>query len=158
MRSVTCAVFASLILVAARATAAPFPVSAASSSITRVENIIDPLLVPYQQSSISDCGSEDCIIKFPTTAHDNTLILHASCTFVAASNAVVVAAALSNAANDDINSLSVTKFPAFGAVFPYSINAETYLFFARGQKPQIEVIVTNVPLEGLHCTVSGYNT
>jgi hypothetical protein len=158
MRSVTCAFFASLLLIVAGATAAPFTVSAATSSITRVENIIDPLLVPYQQSVIGNCGTEDCIVKFPATAHDNTLILHASCTFAAATNAAVVNATLSVGGNDDINSLAVTKFPAFGSVIPYSINAQTYLFFTKGQKPQIEVIVTNVPLQQLHCTVSGYNT
>src|ERR1700722_9667993 len=103
MRLSICAAFAVFLLAGTAINAAPFPmpgggelpVPATSTSTTRVENVFDPLLKPYQQSIIGDCGTENCQVQLPATTHANTLIVHASCTFAAANNSAVVAAALS---------------------------------------------------------------
>jgi hypothetical protein len=64
MRSLVCAAFVAFLLAGATVNAAPFPlassgqlpVSASSSSNVRVENVLDPLLEPFQQSASSSCS------------------------------------------------------------------------------------------------------
>jgi hypothetical protein len=166
MRSFSCAAFVAFLLTATSVTAAPFPtpssgtlpISATSSSTTRVENILDPLEELYQQTATPACGSTSCIITFPATTHVNTLIIRVSCTFQTASGGVVQSASLGGGTGNSINTLTASPYaPYSSGMIPWGINTETYLFIAKGAQPEV-LLGTNTSAANFTCTLSGYNT
>ena len=167
MRSSSCAAFVAFLLASASVNAAPFPsassgqlpVSASSSSTTRVENILDPVEVPYQQSVTGGCGSAGlCNVTLPATTHATTLILHASCVFGLGSGGLVLNAGLSGAGGNNINELPVSAFATLNGNTTYNINAGTYLFFTKGQQPQVGFFSSKAAVQDIVCTLSGYTT
>jgi hypothetical protein len=112
---------------------------------------------PYQQFANVDCSAGGaCTLAFPTVTKE-ALILHASCSFEMPSSASVGFASLGTQNDNPRNFLPPFTGGIFGPNTLYEINAQTYLYVAAGDSPQIEVFSFGAPVSGLLCTVSGNN-
>jgi hypothetical protein len=115
------------------------------------------VIQPYQQFADVDCSNLGaCSLAFPTVTQE-TLILHASCSFELPSSASVGFASLMTQNDNPRNFLPPFTGGIFGPNTFYEINAETYLYVAAGDSPQIEVFSSSAAVSSLLCTVSGKN-
>ena len=117
-----------------------------------------PASHPYQvfATSVTCQYQGDCAVFFPAIANaGNTIIQHLSCEF-ALTGGSVVGAVLSGPTNNVRNIVPVFAFAAANGVTTYGINADTYLFFAKGVVPEVDVYSAGAPIQDLNCTVSGY--
>ena len=132
--------------------------SAAHAAATLVENVDEPTRHPYQQFATANCTlAGDCSIVFPAVTVDDTLVLHASCSFALASGSDLVAfASLGSQEANPRNGLPFFKNSTASGFTDYGINANTYLFYATGQHPQIDVFGRTAPVQNPICTISGY--
>jgi hypothetical protein len=168
MRLPIYAAFAAFLLAGTSVNAAPFPsagngqlpVSESSSSTTRVENVLDPLLEPFQQSASGSCSTAgDCAVSLPATTHANTLIRHMSCSFAMPTNAVEIEAYLSGDGGNTFNFLPIASATPTGfSTTIYLVNTEAYYFVAKGNKPKVDVITGVAGAGSILCTFAGYTT
>jgi hypothetical protein len=116
-----------------------------------------PITHPYQvySTQAAACAPGDCSILFPATTQANVVISHVSCEFSIPSGGSVGKAKLSaqNFAPEQL--LPAFSFSPTGT--EYGINAETYLFLAKGAQPRVDVFSNGgVPVSQYACTLSGY--
>jgi hypothetical protein len=158
MRSLALAVLAASLFAASGVFAAPFPVADSStSSATHVENVNDPVLHPYQEYAGTSCASPgNCVINFPKTTHSETLVTHTSCLFGLASGGVALFAYLGILDSSPKNFIPVIANGTSGTTTNYLMNSQTYVFYAKGQQPRIDVLTATAGATSLQCTVSGY--
>jgi hypothetical protein len=132
--------------------------TAEATTPTQVLNVNDPTRHPYQVSGLqTSCTTAgDCAFVFPAITTGNTLILHTSCSFSMAIGSGIAVAALSVQAETGSDYLPVFTFSSSDGLTSYGINADTYLFFAKGQQPRIDIVSTTAPVQNLLCTLSGY--
>jgi hypothetical protein len=124
---------------------------------TRVQNIQDPIDHPYQQRVYAPCTQAgDCAAIFPATTAKRTLVLHASCIFSIVNGGSVIEAVLSEPSSAVQNAFQSFKSGTESTSTVYGINAETYMFFEKGQQPRLDVFSSDQPVNGLACTLSGY--
>lgn len=158
MRSPAFAVLTASLLAASGVCAAPFPgPDSSTASATHVENVNDPVLHPYQEYAGTSCASPgNCVINFPATTHSETLITHTSCLFGLDSSGVALFAYLGilNASPKDF--IPVVANGTSGTTTNYIMNSQTYVFYAKGQQPRIDVLTSIAGATSLQCTVSGY--
>jgi hypothetical protein len=129
------------------ASAAPFPPSSDASSGSNDFQITHS----YQQYAATTCTAQgDCGLTFPATT-TGTLILNASCNFQLSSG-VIGAAQLGIQSADPKIFVQVFSFSTGN----YGINSSTYLHYAKGQQPRIDVFSSGGTVQNLVCTVSGY--
>jgi hypothetical protein len=139
--------------------------SAANAAPALVQNIDEPIHNPYQQTlaaTSTSCTAEDsCLIAFPPTTATETLILHASCGFAVTTGGTALFAQLTGANGAD-NILPTFAAGTNNGAALGGINTETYLFYTKGERPEIMVSGPPpspqfpAPLQSLACTVSGY--
>jgi hypothetical protein len=132
--------------------------SAAHAAATLVENVDEPTRHPYQEFATANCTlAGDCSIVFPAVTVEDTLVLHASCSFALASgNNLVAFASLGVQGGNPRNALPFFINSTANGFTDYGINANTYLFYATGQHPQIDVFGRTAPVQNPICTISGY--
>jgi hypothetical protein len=157
MRSSAFAVLAASLFAASGVCAAPFPDPDSSASATRVENVNDPVLHPYQEYATTSCTSPgNCVINFPKTTHDKTLITHTSCLFGLDSSGVALFAYVGIVGANPKNFVPVIANGTSGTTTNYLMNSQTYVFYAKGQQPRIDVLTSTAGATSLQCTLSGY--
>jgi hypothetical protein len=138
------------------ASGVPLP-STASRATTKVENILDPVEKPFQESVVGNCGGVgDCEFQFPATTHANTLILHVSCSFDVANGGSVLTTSLSGNGNNNINYVPISGSSVSGGTTVYVTNAQVYYFVGGVKKPQIDIYTTGAVATNVICTVAGY--
>ncbi|MGC2170689.1 MAG: hypothetical protein WA555_12910 [Candidatus Sulfotelmatobacter sp.] len=135
--------------------------TANATTPTSVQNVSDPTNHPYQEFASTSCtGLGLCAVQFPAITTDRTLILHASCSFelpTGTSTAGSIGGAyLVHPNSNPYNALQAFVYTNSGGVTNFGINSETYLFFTKGQIPEIDVFGNNAPVVDLSCTLSGY--
>lgn len=132
---------------AAVASAAPFPASSdASSGATDYQ-----ITHNYQQFATTNCTAQgDCAIVFPATTA-GTLILNVSCNFQLSAG-VIGAAQLGSQDATGRDFVQVFSFSTGN----YGINSSTYIYYAKGHQPRIDVFSSGGTVQNLICTVSGY--
>jgi hypothetical protein len=141
---------ASLAIVAASATHA----FAASTDVIDTAN---PIYHPYQETESANCTAQgDCAVVFPATTASQTLVTHASCSFFLATGGAVTVAVVGRQTTGPINAVSVFSYATASGGANNAFNADTYLFYDKGQQPRVDVISLNEPVQSLYCTLSGY--
>lgn len=134
-----------------------FWVAGASAATTDVENVLDPTLHPYQEFESTNCTvAGDCAIVFPAVASTRVLVRHASCSFALAQGTTFAYAILGVQDGNPRNDLYVFTNSSSNGYTSYGINADTYLFYDKGQQPRIDVFGNTAAIQGLLCTISGY--
>lgn len=147
MRRLFSIVTLAVLCVTARATTPPTP----------VKNVQDPVQHPYQEYAVMQCTTPGpCEIVFPAITTGLTLIQHVSCYFEVDRTANITFAVLGRVGSNPINLLQFFSYGPDSSDIAYGINADTYLFFEKGQQPYIEVNSNTAPVQGLQCTLSGY--
>ena len=123
-----------------------------------VEDMSNPIHHPYQQ--FADSGTcqyaGDCAIVFLATTAASTLIQHVSCEFYLASGGTVSKTTLSGPGGNDRNMFPAFAYAAQQGGTPYGLNADAYLFLAKGEQPRVDVFSNGAPVQYLDCTISGY--
>jgi hypothetical protein len=117
-----------------------------------------PVAHPYQENSTSSCSlAGDCAVVFPAiTTAGNTVIQHAACTFSLAVGGVILFANLTSQTYGPGNAMPIFVYSTSGGTTNYGISSETYLFYAKGTQPRIDVFSNGAGVQNLNCTVSGY--
>jgi hypothetical protein len=131
----------------------------AALAVAAAANADNPIQTPYQQFGTANCSfAGDCAIVFPAV-NKETLILHASCTFALTSTdnkTSIFGASLGNQNTNPRNNFAPSVIIASDGFANYAFNAETYLFYAVGDQPRIDVFGNSGPVQDLACTISGY--
>jgi len=122
-----------------------------------VNNVNDPINHPYQESTYSNCGQDNCVLTFGTTAASETLVQHVSCSFEVQTGTVIYVALVFDQTTGNQNYLPVSSYGSASGSTNYVINENTQLFFAAGGQPDVNV-ATNGPISLLSCTISGYHS
>jgi len=131
--------------------------TASATSPTQVVNVNDPTLHPYQEYASTSCTEAgDCAILFPAITTGRTLVQHASCDITLPTSSSVTIAYLVIQLQNPRNVLPVFTISALGGTSLLGMNADTFLFFTKGQQPRIDVYTTGGGVALLECTVSGY--
>jgi hypothetical protein len=147
MNLVRLAATVACVAVASSSIAAPFPQTASSS------------LDAYQDfSSKEKCViSNDCGVKFNAVTGSRVLIVHVSCGFAVKTGIPVFFANLGAKDQAAIDTFPVIKTTDISGETVYVINSPTYLFFDKGEVPEVSVLTSNKPVEDLRCTITGYH-
>jgi hypothetical protein len=140
--------WAASMITASNIMAAPFTPVPAS-------NAADPAEDTYQESATQNCNSGSCTLTFHATTHAKTLVSHVSCFFQIPSAGTVFSFDLASGSGTQRNYLTVEKYGTVSGVTAYAVNASTFLFYAQGEQPYINVVATSSPIEPLSCTISG---
>jgi hypothetical protein len=135
------------VLAASSGWADSFPGAQASAS--------NPVQDTYQETAHNECSAGACTVAFPATTHAKTLISHVSCFFELPSSASVFSAELASKTGSEFNFVGVEKYTSFSGFNVYLVNATTYLYFAQGEQPVVNVVGTAGPVSSFMCTVSG---
>jgi hypothetical protein len=135
--------------------------AAATLACAAAANADNPIQTPYQQFGSASCSEAgDCAVVFPAVTKE-TLILHASCSFTLGGpdgKTSVAYATLSSQNANPRNSFAPFVNSVSDGVATYGFNADTYLFYASGEQPRIDVFGNSGPVQYLYCTVSGYQS
>jgi hypothetical protein len=134
---------------------------AAALACAAAANADNPIQAPYQQFGTASCSDAgDCAVVFPAVTKE-TLILHASCSFTLSGpdgKTSIGYAFLSSQDANPRNNFAPFVNSVSDGVASYAFNADTYLFYASGEQPRIDVFGNSGPVKYLYCTVSGYES
>jgi hypothetical protein len=131
--------------------------STVNAATTEAENASDPVLHPYQESATTRCSSEgDCALVFPEITTGTILVLHASCLISIGTGGSIAYAQLSVQLAKGNNQLPPYGLGEGNGVTNYAINAQTYLFYTKGERPRIDVFGLGSAVQVLSCTLSGH--
>jgi hypothetical protein len=131
--------------------------TASATTPTQVRNVADPTHHPYEEFANVSCTSNGvCEIVFPALTTTSTVILHASCGFSLATGGFPLYASLGEKTSNPRNYLQTFAYGNDGNITNFGINADTYLFYTKGQQPTIIVFGDGATVQSLLCTVSGY--
>lgn len=130
--------------------------TAHATTPTQVQNVDDPTVHPYQfaQANCSTAGA--CTIFFPAITTGRTLVQHVSCFFSLPTGSSINSAYLYSQVVNPRNFLQVFTYGSSGGFTSLGINAETYLFFGKGDQPIVVAESSIGAVTDLACTVSGY--
>jgi hypothetical protein len=131
--------------------------AANATTPTQVQNVDDPTLHAYQEYASASCGGiGDCAVLFPAITTGRTLVQHASCDFGLSSGGILAVAYLDIQGLNPRNTLPLFAFGTADGTKTYGINADTFLFYTKGQQPRVDVISSSGTVSSLECTLSGY--
>ena len=154
MRPIFLAASIALLLSFSVVSAAPFPPTAAT---TTVENVYDPILKPYQARLTNTTCTTVCNLVFSKVTQDRVLIMHVSCTIALPSGASIANALLTTSDSADSNFLPMVSNAPVSGVSIAGTNSSTYLFVGKGDAAKVSFLVTGGNPGGLDCTISGYH-
>jgi hypothetical protein len=136
---------------------------AAAQTVTPTSDINTPVNHPFQQQLSIVCpGNIICQITFPATAAPRTQIQHVSCfTGIKTGSPAPGSAVLSDQTHAGTNYVPVFTYgpnPLSAGTTDYGINADTELFFTKGDVPAVIISASAGTINAFQCTLSGYHT
>jgi hypothetical protein len=111
----------------------------------------------YQQYTSFNCDSNysECFATFPPTTYATTIVKAVSC-FVNVTSGSFVGMQLKTNTGYQSFYMPGQVYLAFPGTLSVTVNASTYMFYAKGEIPSVVVAVEGGTFEGAFaCTISG---
>jgi hypothetical protein len=134
-----------------------YSAASVASATIQVNNVNDPVNHPYSQTASNyNCAASFCVVTFPATTANETLIQHVSCSYYQPNGVTTTYTELVDPQSGDATFLPVASLASDGYGAYQVINDSTYLFAKTGD--QLEAGVnTSGTVQYFYCTISGYH-
>lgn len=147
----TTAIIACL-LTASSSFAAPFASPGGAATPTQVDAYQD-----FAAGATCTLSNETCA-TFSAIKGSRVLIQHVSCAFALGKGSEIQIFGVGIKDKNAFNVFPTTKTATITGGAEYVVNAQTYLFLAKGEVPQVSALATTTAPADLRCTISGVHS